>query len=449
MARPSRRWEQLTNNGTFTLNSTGTNTELRLTGNLTLGGPGKLTLSNNAANLISATATTDVLTNASTIQGSGNLGNGAMGVVNTKTITANQSTPLIIDTSSAGFNNTGTLTVRKGDTLQIKGGAFANLSGTTLTGGTYSVSGTLLYNSTSDIVTNAASITLTGASAQIINQSGGNGLANFATNNGSFSLQSGSKLTTGGNFTNTGTFTIGSGSAFTVGGTGTAFAQTAGTTTDSGTLTLLSSSALTLSGGTLFGNGTINGGLTSSSTVTPGTSSTATGILTDKGAYTQNSTGVLDISIGGTTAGTQYDQVNPTSAKLNGTLTTTLINGFTPTVGQQFTIMNFGSETGTFASCDGTAGGATCPINSSEHFTVTYNPTDVVLTVVSGAAPTFSQFKRSGMGRPVYNAGSQARSVLVASGRGPEGVHGSASLTAPSLSRGRGRPYRSAGISWA
>ena len=165
----------LTNNGTFTLNSTGTNTELRLTGNLTLGGPGKLTLSNNAANLISATATTDVLTNASTIQGSGNLGNGAMGVVNTKTITANQSTPLIIDTSSAGFNNTGTLTVRKGDTLQIKGGAFANLSGTTLTGGTYSVSGTLLYNSTSDIVTNAASITLTGASAQIINQSGGNG----------------------------------------------------------------------------------------------------------------------------------------------------------------------------------------------------------------------------------------------------------------------------------
>ena len=256
-------------------------------------------------------------------------------------------------------------------------------------------------------------------------------------------------MTTGGNFTNTGTFTIGSGSAFTVGGTGTTFAQTAGTTTDSGTLTLLSSSALTLSGGTLFGNGTINGGLTSSSTVTPGTSSTATGILTDKGAYTQNSTGVLDISIGGTTAGTQYDQVNPTSAKLNGTLTTTLINGFTPTVGQQFSIMNFGSETGTFASCDGTAGGATCPINSSEHFTVTYNPTDVVLTVVSGAAPTFSQFKRSGMGRPVYNAGGQARSVLVASGRGPEGVHGSASLTAPSLSRGRGRPYRSAGISWA
>jgi hypothetical protein len=86
--------------------------------------------------------------------------------------------------------------------------------------------------------------------------------------------------------------------------------------------------------------------------------------------------------------------LNPTTASLNGALTTTLINGFVPTVGQTFTILNYTSETGTFASCDGRSGGTTCPINSTEHFNITYNSTDVVLTVASGAAPTFAQFKR-------------------------------------------------------
>jgi hypothetical protein len=49
--------------------------------------------------------------------------------------------------------------------------------------------------------------------------------------------------------------------------------------------------------------------------------------------------------------------------------------------------MNFGSETGTFGTVNGLA------INSTEHFTVTYQPTDVLLTVVSGAlAPSQSAF---------------------------------------------------------
>ena len=43
--------------------------------------------------------------------------------------------------------------------------------------------------------------------------------------------------------------------------------------------------------------------------------------------------------------------------------------------------MNFGSETGNFATVTGTA------INGSEHFAVMTNPTNVTLDVVSGAAP--------------------------------------------------------------
>jgi len=51
-----------------------------------------------------------------------------------------------------------------------------------------------------------------------------------------------------------------------------------------------------------------------------------------------------------------------------------------PTIGSTFKIMNFTSETGTFATVNGLA------INMSEHFSLTYQPTDVLLTVVSGPA---------------------------------------------------------------
>ena len=101
--------------------------------------------------------------------------------------------------------------------------------------------------------------------------------------------------------------------------------------------------------------------------------------MTETGAYTQHSNGVLDISIGGTTAGTKYDQLNPTTSSLNGTLNVGLINGYVPTIGTTFKILNFTSATGTFTTVNGLA------INGTEHFTISYQGTDVLLTVVSGA----------------------------------------------------------------
>jgi len=103
----------------------------------------------------------------------------------------------------------------------------------------------------------------------------------------------------------------------------------------------------------------------------------STGILRDTGAYNQNS-GTLDVSINGTKAGTQYDQFNPTTATLSGILNISRPTGFIPSIGSTFKIMNFTSETGTFATVNG------LPINSTEHFTITYQPTDVLLTVVPG-----------------------------------------------------------------
>jgi hypothetical protein len=75
------------------------------------------------------------------------------------------------------------------------------------------------------------------------------------------------------------------------------------------------------------------------------------------GTYTQDAGGTLNINIGGTTPGTSYDQfVISSTAALAGTLNVNLINGFTPTVGQSFTIMTFTSSTGNFqTSCEPTA----------------------------------------------------------------------------------------------
>ncbi len=55
------------------------------------------------------------------------------------------------------------------------------------------------------------------------------------------------------------------------------------------------------------------------------------------------------------------------------------INGFVPTVGSKFIILDAGSLTGTFATVTGTS------INSSEHYVVSYTGTEVILTVASGA----------------------------------------------------------------
>ena len=58
------------------------------------------------------------------------------------------------------------------------------------------------------------------------------------------------------------------------------------------------------------------------------------------------------------------------------------IKGYVPTVGSTFKILTTtGTETGTFATVNGLT------INGTEAYTVTYQPTDVLLTVVSAAAP--------------------------------------------------------------
>jgi len=218
---------------------------------------------------------------------------------------------------------------------------------------------------------------LSGAAAEIQNTSTGkNALASVGANTtkGVLSVQNGQALTAATNFSNAGKTTVGAGSSFTLVGS---YTQTAGTTTVDGTLT--APTGLTLEKGTLLGKGTVAAAVTSAGAVTVGDSATKAGLLTVTGSYSQESTGILDVAVGGTIAGSQYSQLAVSNGvSLGGTLNIKLIGGFTPAIGDTFTIVTGSAVSGQFTKVNGTS------IGSSAHFEVSYTSTAVTLTVVSG-----------------------------------------------------------------
>jgi hypothetical protein len=385
----------MTNDGTITIGKVGTPGS-SVPNELVLGASsvnsGTITLSGSdshiADSIITGATASVVLTNEKIIQGGGSLGDGSMGLINNSTgrILANSATPLNIDVSSAGFQNDGTLQVSKADTLIITGAtnSFLNFDSSTgtLTGGTYLVTGTLQFDN-ANIVTNAASITLSGTTSSIEDQHGNDALANFATNAsaGTFILGSDRNFTTFGAFSNAGKLTISTGSTFTVGGAN-SFTQTAGTTIVSGSVAVASPGGANVSGGAVFGTGRITGNIDlTGGLLSPGAASKKAGELTVSGAYTQSGAGAFDADLGGTTAGTQYDVLDITStATLGGVLNVDLISGFKPTVGETFDIMDYSSETGTFTTLN------LPKLTGGDTWSISYNPTDVVLTVDAPAA---------------------------------------------------------------
>ncbi len=363
----------INNTGIILLNGSNNSTLLDVTGPnhaATLTGKGSVMMSNSANNVIGVFG--GGLTNMNnTIEGAGHIGNTQAGVNNRGRIIANQPTALIID--AAGFSNPGTLIVNKASLMNITG-PFSNFSGTTLTGGTYTVSGTLQFNG-ANIVNDAAHITLTGTTSAIVDQAANDGLRNFAaiTSKGSLTLNSSKTLVTPSNLSSAGKLTVGAGTNLKVTGS---YTQMMGSTTVDGTLT--APSGTTIQAGSVFGKGTIASTVVSSGSVTAGDSATKAGKLS-LSTYTQNSSGSLNIQIGGLTAGTQSSQLAVANGvSLHGTLNLKLINGFLPAIGNTLIILTGTAVSGTFATVNGLS------INSGEHFTVTYHPTNVTLTVVSG-----------------------------------------------------------------
>ncbi len=176
---------------------------------------------------------------------------------------------------------------------------------------------------------------------------------------GSFTIESGATLQIGEDYVNP--FTFGSGT--TLSGAGSLsvwdYQDTvilAGTSTVTGPTTITSgtlqvdgsqpSSAVAVGVGpysdnasTLTGTGTVGPITTTSGTISPGDSATAAGILTADGNVTLDSGSTFNVGFNGATAGAGYDQLNATGSVNLGGSTLTGSLGFTPTIGETFTII--------------------------------------------------------------------------------------------------------------
>jgi hypothetical protein len=98
------------------------------------------------------------------------------------------------------------------------------------------------------------------------------------------------------------------------------------------------------------------------------------GVINITGSYVQTASGALSIELGGTTAGTQYDQLRVGgSATLNGALNVSLVPGFLPADGNSFQVLTFGSRSGDFAMKNG------LDLGNHSVLTPTFNPTNLTL----------------------------------------------------------------------
>jgi hypothetical protein len=355
---------------------------------VTISGTGQINTSTSPNNKVSGKAgKKNALTiNVPTVNLQGTMGDGTFPItIGAHTIVTNGGHPLIFDVGNNNFKNLGTLVELDG-TIQIEG-KFANYNSTTntLTGGTYNIiNGTFQFDN-ANIVNNAAKLIFN--NGQILNQNGANGLANFSNNTakGTFEL-SGGDFETGGTFNNEGTVIISSGSFFSVGGTSTNYNQsgTTAVTTVDGRLTVPAGGLVSITGGTMQASGQFVGDVSvgnaaggAAATFIVGDSKKSSAQVSMQNTYTQLATGVMDVQIGGTTAGTQYSQLTVTDAvKLAGTLNLAVINKFKPVTGDNFTVVNAPSGlTGTFATVNGTK------VSSTVQLAVDYSTNAVTVGV--------------------------------------------------------------------
>ncbi|HUY32931.1 MAG TPA: PKD domain-containing protein [Pirellulales bacterium] len=332
-------------------------------------------------------------------------GNGAF--VNDGTINANGSGGTIT-IGGPTFTNNGTVEGTSGGTLSVNPTTLTNFSGGTLSGGTWRASGggIMRFNG-DDITTNAATIVLDGASSHFYDATTGttDALAGLATNAaaGSLAIQNGYNFAAPGIvFTNHGAVAIGAGGTFTfpAGGSYNQYGTGAATVLNGGTIDIPPQGVVIQAGTTLSGSGTIDANVTMSGTLEPGGAGTA-GTVTINGNYTQTSTGTLAIDVGGTTAGTQYSQLNVSgTATLAGTLAVNAINGFTAAGGQSFRIVTSAADGGTFSAVSAGTDAPAVPAYLSREVVLATTPAIVVTTTADGPLATTPSATLTGLSVP-------------------------------------------------
>ncbi len=185
--------------------------------------------------------------------------------------------------------------------------------------------------------------------------------------------------------------------------TGTGTQALSGTSTFSGTTTVaggeldvdgtLPSTVIIASGASLSGSGTVGAtAIQSGGAITPGNSP---GIL-NTGDFDLQAGSTLEIEIGGVNAGntsTDHDQVNVTgTVTLAGSLDTLQFNGFIPSVGDEFTIINNDGADAISGTFNGLPEGATISnfLGTGLGFVISYEGGDGNDVVLAAAATSVS-----------------------------------------------------------
>lgn len=239
------------------------------------------------------------------------------------------------------------------DRMQVSG----NYSGSTLTGGTWQVeAGGIMRLIDCNVQTLKAGAVLIGPGATIYSNEGSTdalaGLTSIQAG-GHLEVRAGRDYATPGNLTNAfGGLTVGAGCAFAVLGQ---YTQTGNGEIDRGVACIdgtldTNAGTLAISSGTLCGSGTILDDVNSGGWVKPGSlSGSLVGTLAVAGSFVQSPGGTFDVQLGGTGTGESDVLQVSGQASLAGRLIVRSIEGYTPQVGDRFTILACGARTGEFA----------------------------------------------------------------------------------------------------
>ncbi|MDZ4401665.1 PEP-CTERM sorting domain-containing protein [Prosthecobacter sp.] len=208
------------------------------------------------------------------------------------------------------------------DTKHIRNDRVLNMSGTS----TWSAGNIALFVGASTAINNLAGGTFTATADGTLGSQGAfSNSGTFAKNGGTGSTIIGGGVT----FSNTGTVHVATGT-LSMGGGSAPYNQSGPssfTILESGTV--LATSSLNLNGGTLKGNGTVQGSVIAGAgvnTIDPGFSP---GVLTVNGNVTLSSTSTLAMEIGGLGQGTLYDYLDVNGVlTLAGILDLDMLNGF-------------------------------------------------------------------------------------------------------------------------
>jgi len=258
------------------------------------------------------------------------------------------------------------LTNAPGGILTLGGGATDDGSGTRSVHAAVVNQGTLNALDSAELTGGVANSGMLNIKSGDVSVTPADSTAPTVSNTGAVTVSNFGALTvTSGDFATSGTVSLAGFGGIVAAGN---YTQTAGNTQlANGLLTV--DGLVDIEGGVVAGTGVINANVLNNAEVDVGQPGSP-GVLTIVGDFTQTSGGTLVIEIGGLNPGTDFDQLDVTGqATLDGTLTVTLINGFQPNPGDSFTVLTFGSGTGTFATINGDG-----PL-----FTPKFDPADVTL----------------------------------------------------------------------